>query len=56
MITEIIEIFMNKIDLASIPFNKNVSRRFKLEAKTYDEAIEAIENQVDCADGIPTKI
>ena len=46
---------MNKVDITTIPINSK-SRKFKLEAQNFDEAIKTIEDQVQSVDLIPKNI
>lgn len=55
MLKGLIEIFMNKVDISTIPVTSQ-SRRFKLEAESFDEAIKVIEEQVESVDLIPKHI
>ena len=41
MVQSLIEIFSNKIDVTSLPFDSH-KRKFNFEAKTFDEAIKLI--------------
>lgn len=55
MVNALIEIFSSKIDIGSLPIDSH-RRKFDFKAKTFDEALQLIESQVESVELIPKYI